>query len=64
MGADRRIRKIKRTPERRYADRRQAHTFRAVVNELLERGEIEIVETIWGREFRRLPAPNQIRDPE
>jgi hypothetical protein len=64
MGADRRTRKTKRTPERRYADRRQAHTFRAVVNELLERGEIEIVETMWGREFRRLPASNQVDEPE
>jgi hypothetical protein len=64
MGVDRRKRKVQRTPERRYADRRQAHTFRAVVDELLARGEIEIVETMWGREFRRLPGPEEVTEGE
>ena len=64
MGADRRIRKVKREPERRYADRRQAHTFRAVVDELLARGEIEIVETMWGREFRRIPGVDEEEQAE
>jgi len=53
-----------REPERRYADRRQAWTFRAVVDELLARGEIEIVETMWGREFRRIPAPGEPESPD
>jgi hypothetical protein len=46
-----------RNPERRYADRRQSLAFRALVDELLERGEIEIVETLWGRELRRVTPP-------
>jgi len=54
MAAERRTRNRGREPERRYADRRQAIAFRAIVSELLGRGEIEIVETLWGREFRRL----------
>ena len=58
---ERRQRRSRRVPERRYADRRQAHAFRAVVDELLARGEIEIVETMWGREFRRIADPP---DPE
>jgi hypothetical protein len=59
MAPDRRTRSTRREPERRYADRRQAHNFRALVEELLARGEIEIVETIWGREFRRIAAPDE-----
>ena len=61
---ERRTRSMPREPERRYADRRQAWTFRAVVDELLARGEIEIVETMWGREFRRIPAPGEQESPE
>jgi hypothetical protein len=54
MPADRRISKQKREPNRRYADRRQAKALRAIVEELVQRGEIEVVDTVWGREFRRL----------
>ena len=63
MAADRRQQKRGRQPDRRYADRRQAHQFRATVDELLARGEIEIVETMWGREFRRLPGTTEPEKP-
>jgi len=59
MTRERRTRNARREPERRYADRRQAKTFRAVVDELVARGEIEIVETIWGREFRRISGAGE-----
>jgi hypothetical protein len=31
-----------------------AKALRAIVEELVKRGEIEIVDTAWGREFRRV----------
>jgi hypothetical protein len=57
MSADRRVTRSRRDPERRYADRRQSPAFRALVDDLLQRGEIEIVETLWGRELRRVSPP-------
>jgi hypothetical protein len=54
MSSERRRRKSPRDPERRYADRRQSPAFRALVDDLLARGEIQIVETLWGRELRRV----------
>jgi hypothetical protein len=59
VAPDRRARRTKRTPERRYADRRQSPAFRALVAELLKKGEIEIVETLWGRELRRIERPHE-----
>ena len=57
MAAERRVNREAREPDRRYADRRQAKALRAIVEELVIRGEIEVVDTAWGREFRRLRNP-------
>lgn len=51
----RRVRQT-RDPDRRYGDRRLARGFRALVERLVERDEIEVVDSMWGREFRPKPA--------
>ncbi len=50
--ADRRVTDDIRLPDRRYADRRQANTLRAVIDKLLESGRLELVESGSEREFR------------
>jgi hypothetical protein len=55
MPRERRSQRKPRDPDRRYGDRRLALGFRKLVEGLVEKGEIEVVETMWGREFHPKP---------
>lgn len=52
MESERRRKRKPREPERRYGDRRLAKGFRTLVEELVEKGQIEVVDSPWGREFK------------
>jgi len=58
MPRERRRKREARDPDRRYGDRRLAKGFRSLVEDLVEKGEVEVVDSPWGREFK--PA----RDPK
>ena len=64
MNNGRRRRREPREPDRRYGDRRLAKGARALIDSLVEKGEIEVVDTLWGREFRppESPAPKTPAD--
>ncbi len=50
--SERRRKRESREPDRRYGDRRLAKGFRTLVEGLVEKGEIEVVDSPWGREFK------------
>jgi hypothetical protein len=56
----RRVRKP-HEPDRRYGDRRLALGFRTLVEGLVEKGEVEVVDSLWGREF--VPKPPDEPEP-
>jgi hypothetical protein len=59
----RRVRKP-HEPDRRYGDRRLAAGFRTLVDGLVEKGEVEVVDSLWGREFvTKPPDEADPRDP-
>jgi hypothetical protein len=47
-----------RQPDRRYGDRRLAKGFRTLIEDLVEKGEIEVVDSPWGREFKAPEGPD------
>lgn len=60
----RRVRKP-HEPDRRYGDRRLAAGFRTLVEGLVEKGEVEVVDSLWGREFvPKPPAGAGPREPD
>lgn len=61
MPKERRRKRESREPDRRYGDRRLAKGFRDLVEGLVEKGEIEVVDSPWGREFRPVEEPPQDR---
>ncbi len=63
MEIERRRKREPREPDRRGGDRRLAKGFRSLVDGLVEKGEIEVVDSLWGREFRR-PANPPAKRPE
>ena len=56
MPRERRSERKPRDPDRRVGDRRLARGFRKLVEGLVEKGEVEVVDSMWGREFRPKPA--------
>jgi hypothetical protein len=54
---ERRRKREPRNPDRRYGDRRLAKGFRTLVDGLVEKGEIEVVDSPWGREFKPARGP-------
>jgi len=54
---ERRRKREPHEPDRRFGDRRLASGFRALVEGLVEKGEIEVVDSLWGREFRPPEPP-------
>ena len=63
MARERRRIREPREPDRRYGDRRLALGFRTLVEGLVEKGEVEVVDSVWGREFRE-KAPPEPEQPE
>ena len=58
MPRERRSQRKARDPDRRIGDRRLALGFRKLVEGLVEKGEVEVVDSLWGREFHpKPPAP-------
>jgi hypothetical protein len=63
MQIERRRNQEPHRPDRRIGDRRLAKGFRTLVEGLVEKGEIEVVDSPWGREFRP-PETLQAKPPE
>ena len=61
MPTERRRKREPRDPDRRYGDRRLAKGFRTLVEGLEAKGEIEVVDSPWGREFRPVEEGSQDR---
>ena len=59
MSSERRSKRESRDPDRRYGDRRLAKGFRTLVEDLVEKGEIEVVDSPWGREFKPPRDPKE-----
>ncbi|MEP7105195.1 MAG: hypothetical protein ABI838_05055 [Chloroflexota bacterium] len=58
MPRERRSERKRRDPDRRVGDRRLALGFRKLVEGLVEKGEVDVVDSMWGREFHpKPPAP-------
>jgi hypothetical protein len=61
MARERRRGRQPHEPDRRYGDRRLALGFRTLVEGLVEKGEVEVVDSPWGREF--VPKPPDEPEP-